>query len=406
MSRPAWILGIMIWSSLLAGAGEAAAQATSVPTLEEVGARIQELRPQVDEAKVRYQLADSAQRDSLRAANQIPLDTLFVGPLRIITIPGQEELAREIFDPILAEIEPLLRGSEEVLRGHTVVFRYAWRLEGMYVDGYDFSRVEMSRRYPRRRLEEKARDNMGRILMNALPQDAASLRAWAGGGSLTWSEDWAWIYRELATTPSLAVRHCYDGQLDWCWEAMGISEGEDQGVDWYSPLERRELVESRFGHYLRRGDYSYYGRYVETNSEYWRVGNVRSLLVHGCVVLGSDKACRLVLEGYPEDLRSDRRLYPIPLRVEARSALMAEALAMGGEGAFTRLVADPEASIRDRILLAAGVPADELMARWRSKALAARPDVQAGLLRIPLSPVLWILLFLAFSMRSTRWRLG
>ena len=79
---------------------------------------------------------------------------------------------------------------------------------------------------------------------------------------------------------------------------------------------------------------------------------------------------------------------------------------MGGDGAFARLNSDPDASIRDRLLLAAGVPADELMARWREQVLEARPDSQAGLLLSPVSLVFWILLLLALSMRSTRWRLG
>ena len=82
------------------------------------------------------------------------------------------------------------------------------------------------------------------------------------------------------------------------------------------------------------------------------------------------------------------------------------ALEMGGEGSFTRLISRPQDPLRDRLAYAAGVPAETVAARWRSRVLESKPNAQAGLLLSPLSLLVWLILLTAFATRSTRWRLG
>ena len=199
------------------------------------------------------------------------------------------------------------------------------------------------------------------------------------------------IYRELASTPALAARECYEGDLRWCWEAMGLSETDEIGRDWYSPAERRSQVESTYGTW----------DLIDSPRP-----SVRELLVRGCVLLRIDRACQLVFEGHPHMDRHVAGDYRIPFSGAARGSLAAEALRLGGEGSFSRLIANPEEPLKNRILAAAGVPPDTLMAQWRARTLEARPNLHAGLLLSPLSLLLWILLIAALATRSTRWRLG
>jgi hypothetical protein len=90
----------------------------------------------------------------------------------------------------------------------------------------------------------------------------------------------------------------------------------------------------------------------------------------------------------------------------ARASIVGEALRLGGIGSFSRLRASSDAPLRDRLAYAAGMPPEELVARWRDQVLAGRPNSQAGLLRSPFPLALWLLLFVAFALRSSRWRLG
>ena len=107
-----WVVGLA-WLSPLGG------QVADPSTLEELGRRIEELRPRVDEALRRANHVDSVRNDSIREASRIPLDTLFVGPLRIVTHPGQVALAREVFTPLVEEFTPILKGSESLLSAET-----------------------------------------------------------------------------------------------------------------------------------------------------------------------------------------------------------------------------------------------------------------------------------------------
>jgi hypothetical protein len=96
----------------------------------------------------------------------------------------------------------------------------------------------------------------------------------------------------------------------------------------------------------------------------------------------------------------------IPLSPEARASFLGQALRTGGAGAFLRLRAADGEPLLDRLVAAAGVPQDSLLAAWRSAVLAARPSARAGLIRSPLSVLFWLVLLGALAVRSTRWRLG
>jgi hypothetical protein len=353
-----------------------------------MGKRIGDLRFRLDVAREVADRADSLHRDSLIAANQVELDTTQVGPLRIAHLPGQRELAEEVFGEVWSTYSALMAGSESLLDDQIFVFRFGWSLEGMYVDGPHVRKVDLSRRFGRSRLLEKAGDEVGRAIMSALPPDSSRVRSWMGSLPLTSVRDWEWIYRNLASTPALAAKRCYRGEVRWCWEAMGQTFGGGGWEEWYSPEERRLLVESRYRYRLALDSPRF---------------NRPDLLAHGCVTLRSDRACLLLLE---RPWHVPGSLARIPLGPSTRASLVAEAMEQGGEGAFARFLAQPGAPFPDRLGSASGLHPDSLMARWRDRVLEARPELHAGLLLSPVSLAIWILILLAVASRSTRWRLG
>ena len=384
------ILPLLLALLGLFAAIELVAQESRPPTREEIGDRIEALHPRVMEAGRLAGLAERAFADSVRAASQLPQDTVTMGLFEIVTLEGEGALAREMFQPHVEELTPLIRGSEGLFRTHSWTFFYGWWQKPIYADAEVVHEVKLSRRYSLDRLQKDIRASLGEALYRVLPEDAEGLGNIASPGSFLPPDDWSWVYRELASATYLAARHCLEGDLTWCWEALGVTGREGNEPEWDSPTGRRRLIESRYERLLWR--------------EHDRLGTLE-LLVRGCLLLESDRACGLVLEGYHLRDRQLRKDYPIPLR-RGRGTLVAEALRMGGEGSFTRLISRPEDPLRDRLAHAAGVSPETLVARWRDRVLEARPNAQAGLLRSPLALLFWLALIILFATRSSRWRLG
>jgi hypothetical protein len=82
------------------------------------------------------------------------------------------------------------------------------------------------------------------------------------------------------------------------------------------------------------------------------------------------------------------------------------AVRMGGEGAWDRLRADPDASAAEALLAASGASRDELAGAWLDYVLENKPATRAGAGTSTLLALFWIAAFGALAMRSTRWRLG
>ena len=105
-------LGLLsILTALAAPAGALAQEAS--PDLEQVGRRVLEASVRLEAAREAADRADSLRKDSLVSANQIGLDTLQLGPLRIAHLPQQRKLAEEVFGEVWSDFAPLLAGSEE-----------------------------------------------------------------------------------------------------------------------------------------------------------------------------------------------------------------------------------------------------------------------------------------------------
>ncbi len=353
--------------------GLARAQEAPDPVLTDVRHQLDSLVARSRQLAEEADHAEYLRRTRAFQASQLPVDTFSWGPFRLVALPKQRELAETSFARAWAEVEPFAAGAESLFEPWTFLVFYYWSNEGMLLTGDSlFVKIGMSRRYPERYLEEKIARILGEVLMRSAPPE---VRAWTGGALRASAGNLPWVARELVTRASTVVRRCYEGDLEGCAQATGLRGGDEPWLNWFTAPERRLYVERM----VRPGDAS--------DSALW----------DGCVRAGMDDACMVILRGRP---------LPAPLTPEARASLLGLALETGGPGAFLRLREGGSGDLARELEAAAGVPLDTLLASWRREVLATRTSAWAGLVRSPLTLLLWILFFGALASRSTRWRLG
>ena len=341
---------------------------------EAAGASMERLLPVWRELSGRARTADSLRRERTRAEKQVPVDTFQVGPFHLVAGPRQRGMVEDLISEIWEELGPPFFGSELLLEPWTFLVRRSWSGEGMHLRGDSLVSITSRRQYPMSLLRSTAYSRIGRVLHYGLPD---KIRDWTGPQSLSFSgESNEWVARELATAPSVAVRRCYRGDLDWCRRALGLADEEGSWDLWYTPPERRWVVST-----------------VRQPTSDPR----RAALWEGCVEFGELAACDLFL---------DDRDPEFPLSRTARMSLLAFSLQRGREGSFQELRRAGPASVEERLASAAGLPSDTLLASWRREVLGAQPSAWAGLARTPVVALLWFIFFGALAARSTRWRLG
>ncbi|HEY6808769.1 MAG TPA: hypothetical protein VI160_08265 [Gemmatimonadales bacterium] len=362
-------------AALLLAAALAAGPALRAQTISELRARI----PRLEAAQA---LAVAAQHrlDSARSASrQATLDTIRQAGLTVLTIPRDAALAREA----LAEAWPELERSygthaAELARKdfHLIVSRGADQPTGVPrgpvvpvivatdADGHDASR----------RLTLSA----GQVMSNGAD---SALRAWVPTiypldpqfDALRRRD----AYEELVTSPWLAVRRCFTGDIGRCRQAFGLTGGADPASEWYEPEDRARLVIQRSAGGETAG---------------------QTALRKSCAEAHHDADCLLLLRAV-----AGTRLDP-PLSTMARGSLVATALELGGPGAYDRLLANPRAPLPDRLAAAAGVPADSVIAAWRARVTAVAPSSARVPARSAWAAFGWAVVFGVLALRSSRWR--
>ena len=210
----------------------------------------------------------------------------------------------------------------------------------------------------------------------------SNLRSWASWWNPS-EQDLPAAHLDLVTSLSAAATQCFAGSTLWCARVLGIDSLADPWLDLYDAAGRRMFV-------ARRWDWLRWAR--------WRGFAKPAALFRQCVDGRLDDAC----------------LHLLHMEVSYRSALpgrgvrslVLEARVIGGEGTFTRLVADTTAPLGDRLAAAAGVPLDSLLRAWHTRVLAAAPaPTRVGSVSGWMS-VLVVAIAGALALRSTRWRLG
>lgn len=356
--------------------------------------RIETLLPKARAAAARARETERV-RDSIQRARNGRVETasLRVGPLRVVTLPGQEARARRFLSSELERLGPLARSAERSLAEVTIVFQYAPVLETIQVDG-PAETVAVRRLWGDRAVRNRVRDVLGARVTRSLP---APVRFWLGNRSIRVHGEPTHLHRTLVLDGSLSATACAQGDLEACWASFGLSGSPSPVGEWYTPRQARAFARVRD-----------LGAWLECTA---------SPAVPG--------------EVCDEDLVSSERRWTraIPFGHDMRADLVAFALELGGAGALDRLRAGwptgPDGAmgrddgrvgvtlielgtrLRARLAAAAGMPPDQLMRRWRERVVLAEPASRRGFDdRTRLATGFWILFFAVLATRSTRWRLG
>jgi hypothetical protein len=354
-----------------------AALASQQLTEAELIRRIEALRPE-------YEAARAARDERLRVLRAqerppTPVDTVQIGPIRVVSLPDDVDAARELFGPIQGSFSDITKSPS--LGAFTFLYQRGARLRSIEVapgSEMQIVRVDISRAWAPTRVhaEAIAADAVARVLMHDFPQDSP-MRAWLTVQELTEHET---AYRAVAAGTSGASRACLAGDVPACVALLGLGmRGRAERLpDWFALAERREMV----------------GAAALATRIDWDDPRQRS-----CVEQFDGRACDALLaelDWVARPAGSDR----------LRSHLLWYAARVGGKASWERALERRDAPMPDVLAHMAGRPIEQLVAEWRVDLMAARPDVQAGLGGRGSRVLLWSLIFMAFALRSTRWRLA
>lgn len=334
------------------------------PTDAELEQRIDSLLPLVKAAAqelARARAEEKAARERLH-----PLDSARIGPFLVVAHRSQVEEARRVIAEAWAYWAPVAGDAAALLAGDVVAYRRTGepRLRVAAPPGGRAWRVEVWG-WPGERAGLTARDRVGEALASRLPE---RVRAWAGAGLSGGAPERA--YRQLLTAPSTRARECFLGDDAACLPALGLTEGPEAPLGWYTPDELRAAVRS-----MPAG---------------FSGGPARAQ--RSACLSGADRgACARVADGRA-------RWALIPVGAAARRALLMDALRAGGPGAYTRLVEAGDVPVREALTLTAGRPVESVVPSWRSGLLAQRPQRSGGA-RGPAAALAWTVLFGALALR-------
>jgi len=377
-----WVIALLAAFSV--NAVDAQEMTTEPQTVEPSGVGPQELRQRLDSLLPLYQeakrIAEEAalRREAIARDNAAPsVDSILIGGMHIVALPEQSELARALFTEAWQEYANF--ASSPALSRTFFSFQWATQFQSIYLNGPDHRRIEHRSWRSRAFVARSVRSAIGAELSKDL--DEALLAEWAGGAVLA-PTDLTLTYRELATIPSRISRACIERDPLACWGALGLDVEPEDLAAFYTPAERVAFVRRLLGRYSRT---------YATRPEF-----------ADCTIKGLVEHC--------DSLLLDRRRWGYtslsPLGVEARMAMIWIAVEAGGQDAWARLIADPEATPSEALQAASQLTPKELGGLWREEIMQHRPLTYAGTFPVSWSALFWTLFCAALSLRSTRWRLG
>jgi hypothetical protein len=373
------------------GAARAAAQA-----------RLDSLIPVMMAAGRRANDFNQSQRDAEQALVVAGTDTIRVGPLRVIVPAGDGERARPYFEKAWAYYSPMLDGvAPAELEEQLFAFQNGPVLKPLATSPR-VMRVEARPWSRRANVEEEVRSLVGRAMNRSLPMEQA---AWIDPALITKTPNLVDTYRELVTGMSATLDLCLAGNLESCWSALGVTPSMDPVEDihaWYTEGQIERAL------HLWPG-YSG-GRRGCLDGQLLNCENTLKIMRTQVTPLGP--ASRAALASTAIELGGEgayhRFAEPIapPIRPSERAGIeSARALADDSFQRVAQPLVDP-VDLREVIGRTAGMDPDLVLAEWRRRVIAARPDGPGADSGVRYATVLWILFFTAFSTRSTRWRLG
>lgn len=342
-------------------------------------------------------------RDSLRWARVEILDTIRVGPFRLVGREGALGRAEPLVGSAWRGEAPLL-GEEGEARLRETVFVVT--APGAGIPGAITSELRrrpghQEVRLPGRRHPLRAQRVVSRALAVAVLETLpAELEGWVVLGRtgadppssierrravLDWAaaaanrdEALRRTYRELALATAPVARRCFEGSVRACRLALGLDDPGPRWEGWYGIEELRRIAAAELaeGRARRRASHA-----------------------HACVHELDDDRC---LEHF---LRSGGP--PAPVGVQVRTTFLREVLRDAGgegvEGLFREAEGETAAA---RVERAAPGSLDGAVERWRNRVEAHAPPAPDPPLRARLSTLFWLVVLAGLAMRSTRWRVG
>jgi hypothetical protein len=334
----------------------------------------------------RYEYLTAEQQRREEARPHVELDTLPVGPLRLLTPRPVQSFVSAVAAQLRDSVRTSLGGDTVLLPSVTLLLRPRGP-RGSVRPGRERPEAQGSHQWFYQ--EEDSRfqeaDTPAAVASGLLDVIRLQTRMTLDTALSGWLQnDIAFdtltavqaqtVYLELATKPWRIVRECFEGRLDRCRAALAL--GQQSVATWYTADERRHVVGT---------------------AQEWEPRLGEDPRAQRCVVGGDDGACIAVLEAYPPVLGE-------PLSSLTRHSLLRVALQSGGRGAFGRLVRNDTLPIGDALAIAAALPTDSLVARWHTAILAARPRGTVLSLSGGWTAFVWVVILGLAAMRSTRWR--
>ena len=199
------------------------------------------------------------------------------------------------------------------------------------------------------------------------------LLAWAGVNSARISASGLRdpIVRDLVASHSSRARRCLRGADDDCRLLLELGEGGVPRADAYDPADLPGVI-------------------LEITSVYvpGRVNCTSKRDVAACVEL----------------VRRGSTIPPHPVSTRTRSALLAYAIAQGGEGAWLRLRDARGRPLPDQVSAAAGRSVDAVVTGWRRDLIEGRRTTVSGLAPSLLLAVLWSVAAVVLFAWRYQWR--
>ncbi|HVX40475.1 MAG TPA: hypothetical protein VHB25_12965 [Gemmatimonadaceae bacterium] len=326
----------------------------------------------------RVALAAKAESDSA-AVRTIPGDTIRVGALLALSDSTHRSLARGTLARLAPQVDSAYGASVRALARHPFVIHTSERDTSLVITGMaDSAGVVqlMSSDYPNEQaLANSWRNKLDALMSGLAPPDFQKwLLATIPTGEPT-EANWTNDRIQLVLADSRVAHDCAAGDVRACLEAFQLVPIANPAFELYDAAQQREIID-RHGYLLRQSDPAAYD---------------------DCMMRSVRAACVKILSGMPAEA------IPQPIPASLRQSLVQYALWVGGSGAFDRLVNTPGAP-REQLEAAAKMPAESLVAQWRTASVATRSGSRAIDLGTALASIAWAALFAGLSLRSSRWR--
>ncbi len=191
------------------------------------------------------------------------------------------------------------------------------------------------------------------------------------------------LYRALATSDAAVVRRCAAGDRVACRVGFALdSMPTDRVSAWYDASDLPTLARTA-------GDQGQRG---------WMLGAVGVDEQDACIARQSDQACRRMLAMLPASA------FRVPMPDAARASLTRLAFETGGARAIERMRASADTTIGGQLAAAAGIPVNELLGRWMSRVVAARPASPLPSASFVLASLACIAVCVAWAIRGQPWK--